>query len=107
MAESSSGSSQLESHEYKAVKALLPRLIEKIPPEEISDRLFSEGIITKEMHESSFDRTELRKDRTRELITCVLDAIALGKSVFDSFCSILEESTKPSICKLGQQMRGQ
>ena len=59
------GDDKTENQEYKAIKALVPRLIDKLVLEEISDKLFSQEIITIDVYNSSFDRTRLLKERTR------------------------------------------
>ena len=100
------GDDKTENQEFEAIRALVPRLIDKLVPEEISDKLFSQKIITKDVYNSSFDRTLLLKERTRVLVGCVLDAVEENKSVFNTFCLILEESKKPSIRELGKKLKG-
>ena len=106
MAEKMSGSQEEENLELDVIRAALPRLIEKIDPEEISVHLFSNKIITRDLYDSSYMRSERRIERTRDLIMAVLDAVETNKHVFRIFCSILEDSKKPSVNELGKQLQG-
>lgn len=94
------------SEEYEVIKANLPRLIDKVFPDDISDHLYSLGIISEEDYDASFDRSSTRKDRSRELIKIVLTAVKRDKTVFHKFCSVLLETSKTSVSDLARQLQG-
>ena len=92
--------------EVEVIRARLPKMLEKIDPEEISDDLFSLRIIDKDLYESLFDRSETRKEKTRKLIFAVFGAIQNDPFVFGNFCTVLEKSKKPSVREIGSLLKG-
>ena len=91
---------------YEAIKAKLSKLVEKLPPEEIADDLFSANVITEEVYEQAFDARRPRKDKARKLILCLMNAVKLDYSVFDRFCSTLEKSDKKGVHEWAKILRG-
>ena len=89
------------------IKAKLSKLIDKIPPEEISNELLSASIITEEEYESSYDRRETRKERTRQLIYKVMLKVKEDFEVFEYFCCALEKSKNESVQEWGKRLRGE
>ena len=92
---------------HDVIKAKLPKLVEKIPPEEISDELWSASIISEEEYEFSFDKSEPRKERTRKLIRKVMQAIKKNYEVFERFCYVLEQSENKGIQEWSKRLKGQ
>ena len=92
---------------HEVIKAKLPKLIEKIPPEEISDELWSASIISEEEYDFSFDKSKTRKERTRKLIRKVMEAVKKNYEVFERFCYVLEQSENKGIQEWSKRLKGQ
>ena len=92
---------------YEVIVSRLPKLVEKIPPEEISDDLLSLKIINEEQWQASFDVRELRKKRTRALIYAVMQAVKKDAKNFEGFCTVLKNSDKKATQDWGDRLRGE
>ena len=92
---------------YEVIVSRLPKLVEKIPPEEISDELLALKIINEEQWQASFDVRELRKKRTRALIYAVMQAVKKDAKNFEGFCTALKESDKKATQDWGDRLRGE
>ncbi len=94
-----------ENLEFDVIKSFLPRLIDKIDPEEIAPYLWAENMINRDVYDSSFNRSIPRKERSRVLTMAVLDTVECDQHKFKNFSSILtEHSKKPSINEIGRQL---
>ena len=91
---------------YEVIVSRLPKLVEKIPPEEISDELLALKIINEEQWQALFDVRELRKKRTRALIYAVMKVKKDAKN-FEGFCTILKDSDKKATQDWGDRLRGE
>ena len=91
---------------YDVLKSKLSKLVVKIPPEEISDELLSSGIISEKEYEFSYDKRETRKERTRQLLYKVMQAVKEKYEIFETFCCALDQSENASVQKWGETLRG-
>ena len=92
---------------YDVIVSRLPKLVEKIPPEEISDELLALKIINEEQWQASFDVREPRKKRTRALIYAVMQAVKNDAKNFEGFCTVLKHSDKKATQDWGDRLRGE
>ena len=97
----------MDEEAYEVIVSRLPKLVEKIPPEEISDELLALKIINEEQWQASFDVRELRKKRTRALIYAVMQAVKKDAKNFEGFCTALKESDKKATQDWGDRLRGE
>ena len=91
---------------YEVIISRLPKLVEKIPPEQISDELLSLKIINEDQWQASFDDRDSPKKRTRVLIYAVMQAIKKDPKTFEKFCRVLKKSDKKSTQEWGDRLRG-
>ena len=91
---------------YEVIISRLPKLVEKIAPEQISDELLSLKIINEEQWQASFDDRDSPKKRTRVLIYAVMQAIKKDPKTFEKFCRVLKKSDKKSTQEWGDRLRG-
>ena len=83
----------------------LPKLVEKITPEQISDELLSLKIINEEQWQASFDDRDSPKKRTRVLIYAVMQAIKKDPKTFEKFCRVLKKSDKKKHTRVGRSLK--
>ena len=89
---------------YEVIISRLPKLVEKITPEQISDELLSLKIINEEQWQASFDDRDSPKKRTRVLIYAVMQAIKKDPKTFEKFCRVLKNSDKKSTQEWGDRL---
>ena len=91
---------------YLVIKRHFTRILD-ISPEEITDFLYSDGVITLNDLEHATNKLYTSKDRTRKLIMSLQKAVKRNHEHFEHFCDYLIEN-KPALgySEIAQTMKG-
>ena len=92
---------------YQVLKRNFPKLLD-IPPEEVCDFLYSDGVIGLEGLENASNKLLANKERTRKMMIALQKAVHNDHKHFERFCRHLEqESTSPGLTELGAELNGE
>lgn len=88
---------------YRALKALFARLVSDISPDAICDMLYANSVIGRD--ELQIEH-QPNKKRTRRLILALQKAVQDDHTLFDKFCSFLENEGDVGLSENAKRLRG-
>lgn len=90
-----------------AIKKRLPKIVDKVRPEDICDELLSEDLISVEDVEDCLNESNgSPKSRTRTLILKLIKTVEVKYVAFDILCHALEKSDSRAAQECGKSLKG-